>query len=265
MQKIAAIIIGHSHLSSVIKHLMDRPGEGGSDTAPIEYYVFDTFRLGADFLFSIEKDGGFILNPVLAEIIERRIPPESRRIYLSMFGGNAHNALTLLEHPRPFDVILAENPGLPRIEGAELTPESYIKAFIAQQAAIYLLNMTTLKKAHDEPVFHIESPPPIGDNDFVQSHLEQYFRDQQAEPRVAPALLRYKLWRIHSSVVKMSCDANGIEFLPAPTEAMTPDGFLLPEGYGDDSTHAGPWYGGSILRQLEARLGAHYGGWDWLY
>jgi len=265
MAKIAAIVLGHSHLSSVVKGLMDRPGEHGEGTDPIEYYVFDTHRLGFGFPFSFHDGENIIFNPQLKEIIDRRVPADSRRVYVSMFGGNAHNALALLEHPRPFDLILSENTSLPRIPGTELVPELYVKSFIARVAEIYLLNMTTLKQFTDEPIFHLESPPPIADNAFVLSHLEQYFKDITSEPRVAPALLRYKVWRVHSNLIEMSCRANNIDFVASPAEGRTPDGFLHPDGYGDDSTHAGAWYGGLMLKQIEARLGAHYGGWDWLY
>lgn len=182
-----------------------------------------------------------------------------------MFGGNAHNALTLIEHPRPFDFILPDAPSLPRIPGTELLPYRYIETFIRNLAQLYINNMICLRNAVTEPVIHLESPPPVGDNVFVLNHLEQYFKDQSATPRIAPSVLRYKLWCLHSGIISNACMLNSVEFVPTPRAAMDEQGYLVPIGYADDSTHAGPWYGGVVLRELEERLGVRYNGWDWLF
>lgn len=266
MSRTAAIFVGHSHLVSIIGALIDRPGESFSQNEGIEYFVFDTTRFGTDFQFSIaDASGNYALNSALMLAIDEKVPRHYNRVFISMFGGNAHNALTLLEHPTPFDIILPEEPGRPRIPNAEVVPYRYIESFIRRLAEGYILNMTCLRNAYREPVVHIESPPPIGDNDFVLAHLEQYFLDQTRHPRVAPRELRYKLWRLHSKIIREAATAFGVDFLPAPAASVDPEGFLAREAYGSDSTHAGAAYGLHILKELEQKFSAAYGGWGWLY
>ncbi len=268
MPRKAAIVLGHSHLSSVVNYLVKRPGEPTTDDQALEYYIFDTVRMGADFQFSpLNASGEIVLNPAIAEMVRSKVPEDRELIYVSMFGGNAHNALTLLEHPRPFDIMLPEKPDLPSIPGAELVPSDYIAAFLQRLAMVYIINAETLRKSTDRPVYHFESPPPLGDDAFVTAHLEQYFRDQTADthPKIAPRLLRYKLWRLHSRIIKGASEARDIVFIDSPPEAQDENGFLRPEYYGTDSTHAGIGYAELVLKQFEKRLGLNYGGWNWLY
>ena len=266
MSRTAAIIVGHSHLVSIIGALMDRPGESYDQNEGMEYFVFDTTRFGKDFSFSVaDEKGNYVLNPALMLAIDEKVPRKYDRIFISMFGGNAHNALTLLEHPAPFDIILPEETGRPRIPNAQVVPYDYIERFIRRLAEGYLLNMTCLRNAYSEAVIHVESPPPIGDNDFVLAHLEQYFLDQTSTPKVAPRELRYKLWRLHSKVVLEAATASKVKFLPAPSACIDSEGFLTREAYGTDSTHAGAAYGIHVLKELEKTFSAAYGGWGWLY
>lgn len=265
MQRTAAIILGHSHLSSVVNNLFHRKSEADGSRGVIEYYIFDTIRLGSDFQFSVpDNRGGYVLNPRVRSMVEERLP-DRKYLWISMFGGNAHNALTLLEHPRPFDFILPENTNLPWIPSTELIPVAYVERFLARMAEVYILNMSCLRNAVAEDVIHIESPPPNGDDQYVLEHLEGYFKDQSADPRIAPRVLRYKLWKLHSALIRNACIANNITFLDAPRDTCDVDGFLVPAGYSGDSTHAGPWYGGKILQQIESRYNLAYDGWNWLY
>jgi len=265
MSRVALIFIGHSHLSTIVSALVPREGETYDPEEGCEYFIFNTIQQGANFQFSVPaEDGGYVLNPELVRLIDERVPRNYQRVLVSMFGGNAHNALTLLEHPKPFDFILPEQPDCPRISGTQLLPYGLISQFIYKLAEPYMLNLATLRNAFSDPVIHIESPPPIGDDAYVLENLEGYFRDQAEDPKPAPRWLRYKLWRLHSALVREHADALGVEFLAAPAEALEEDGFLARSDYGNDSTHAGANYGLRIMKQLEARMGMRYGGWSWL-
>ncbi|WP_425987567.1 hypothetical protein [Ensifer sp. R-19] len=260
----AAIVLGNSHLSSVVLQLKDRPGEVYGGDESLQYFVFDTVRMGANFQFSVDSGGGnYRINPEILGLVNSRVPEGLERIYISMFGGNAHNALTLLEHPRPFDFILPERPNLPVEPGRELVTSSYINAFLNKMAAVAVLNMAALRHSVSEAIYHFESPPPVGDNRFIMDNLEGYFIEQSNNPQIAPIYLRYKLWRMHSILISGFCAQAGIEFLPSPAESLDAAGFMKSE-HARDSTHAGASYGGLILKDLERRLGSKYGGWQWL-
>lgn len=260
----AAVILGHSHLSSIVYQLYDRPGEVYEGEESIQYFVFDTVKMGADFQFSVpDGQGGYQLNPVITEMVEERVPKDRSHIYISMFGGNAHNALTLLEHPRPFDFISRENASLPLLDGAEILTSGYIDEFLMKMSEVYRFNTAVLRDYTKSPVFHFESPPPVGSNEFILQHLENWFKNEGAEPRIAPKYLRYKLWRAHSRIIREACEGYGIEFLETPHEAFDHEGFLREE-HARDSTHADGSFGGIILRNLEKRLNVQYAGWSWL-
>jgi hypothetical protein len=263
----AAIVLGHSHLSAIVNALMPRPYEASAVEKSIQYHIFDTVRLGAGYQYSVThpaEPGKYILNPDIRKMVAASVPQDREHVYISMFGGNAHNALNLLEHPRPFDFVLPERPDL-MVPGAELVPFGYVKRIIHRLAEPYILNMLTLREAVSGAVYHIESPPPCGDNQYILDHLEGYFKDQATDPRIAPRELRYKLWRLHSNLIREACEACGVTFVPAPPGTQYEDGFLQSEGYGGDSTHAGPWYGDRVLRNFEQSIGAEYGGWAWLF
>lgn len=259
-----AIILGHSHLSSVVYYLNDRQAELYEGEQSLQYYVFDTIRMGVDFQFTVpDGTGNYILNPQISELIEEKVPADRERLYISMFGGNAHNALTLLEHPRPFDFFLPEELDLPVEEGVEMLTSEYVKSFILKMSEIYRLNTLTLKEFSDSPVYHFESPPPVQSNSFIFDHLENWFKSESEDPRIAPKYLRYKLWRMHSNVIEESCRACGVQFIKTPAEALDPEGFLLEE-HGRDSTHADGSFGGLLLKNFEQHLGLKYSGWSWL-
>jgi hypothetical protein len=266
MPRKAIIFIGHSHLSSVTAALATRAGESYDPDDGAEYFIFDTMRFGQQFQFSIEgSPEHYILNPSLVSAIEGNVPRGYEKVFISMFGGNAHNALSLLEHPIPFDFILPEQPNLPLASDAVLVPYFYMEKMMQRQAACYILDMVCLRNAFPGSMLHVESPPPIGDNRFVLDHLEQYFLSQTSEPKVARKELRYKLWRLHSKIINDAAMACGIEFLQVPESIIDSEGFLASNAYGKDSTHAGPGYGLSVMKIIETKFGTRYGGWNWLY
>ena len=68
------------------------------------------------------------LNPELhrrlATLLETR---PIRSAFLSV-DGNAHTVFALVKHPRPFDFVLSEEPGLPLDGEAEIVPEAFVRA-----------------------------------------------------------------------------------------------------------------------------------------
>jgi hypothetical protein len=151
MSRVALIFIGHSHLSTIVSALVPREGETYDPEDGCEYFIFNTIQQGSNFEFSVpSEDGGYVLNPELVGLIDERVPANYQRVLVSMFGGNAHNALTLLEHPIPFDFILPERPDCPRISNTRLLPYGLISKFIYKLAEGYMLNLATLRNAFSD-------------------------------------------------------------------------------------------------------------------
>jgi hypothetical protein len=67
---------------------------------------------------------------------------------------------------------------------------------------------------------------------------------------MAPPLLRYKMWRLHSRVFRKACEDAGLRFIAAPAKSMDRSGFLARFCYGN-ATHANRGYGELVIRQLD--------------
>jgi hypothetical protein len=57
-------------------------------------------------------------------------------------------------------------------------------------------------------------------------------------------------------VLEDICQEIGVEVLGPPSGALDEDGFLLPEFYASDATHANPSYGELVVTQAEEKFGA---------
>jgi hypothetical protein len=100
-------------------------------------------------------------------------------------------------------------------------------------------------------LIQVESPPPARDDAQIIARPNRYFVEHNiASVGIAPPLLRRKLWKLHSSIIKARCAALGATFLGAP-EAAIEDDFLRPEFFRD-ATHANGAYVDLVLQQLEA-------------
>jgi hypothetical protein len=170
--------------------------------------------------------------------------------FISCVGGNTHNALSLLRFARPFDFVLSDQPELPLDDSAEIVPEGAIAETIAMKARGSTNLLKCLALELDVRIVHVESPPPIGDDRYCIAALDTMFRKEIGDRGIAPPMLRYKMWRLHSRIFKDVCNESGLQFLPAPAGAMDENGFLVRECYGS-ATHANSRYGELVIQQLE--------------
>jgi hypothetical protein len=197
--------------------------------------------------------------PGLSWRLAEDLAERSRELIVSLIGGNKHNILGLLNHPRPFDFVLPDEPDLPFTPGAECVPFELVAESLAKRAANELDLLRTIRSATKVRMVHMESPPPNPSVEHIRRH-PGVFKDRIDELGVAPAHLRYKLWRVHSSVVRAACAAAGIGFVPAPREAMDAQSMLCEAAWADDPTHGSAWYGALVLKQIlyvaDGRTGA---------
>ncbi len=178
------------------------------------------------------------------EILSRLTAP-----VFSLIGGAVHHDIGLLVHPRPYDFVWPGRPELPLDQGAEIVPYDMIHAALRAGAQPYLRIMAAVRAAIQGPMFHMESPPiyaeesvPVGDLGWIAF----FGNDRQ----IAPAWLRYKLWRVHSEIIRTYCDEMGIVFVAHPPAAIDSRGFLSTEFHGTPA-HANRNYGALVLRQMQ--------------
>ena len=173
-------------------------------------------------------------------------------IVASASGGNAHNRFALIRHPRPFDFLLSAENGPPIEPGAEPVTEALVRAALEDALHRDRLRLHEIRRIAGEGVVQLESPPPVADGGWIAAQADAYFKDQGiAEQGVAPAVLRYKIWRLHSRLVAEMCAALGLRFLPVPRETLDGQGYLRTE-FGGDATHGNAAYGEAVIRALEA-------------
>jgi hypothetical protein len=178
------------------------------------------------------------------------VPWLSGKTVVSMVGGNVHNQLGLVRHPRPFDFVLPSEPDLPSGDG-ELIPSGALETVLHKRMTTELTLLRLLKRHAQGPMYHLESPPPVADDEYIRASIDPYFVERGVgELGIVSPLLRYKLWRLYSGLVRRACVALRINFVPCPAEAMT-NGFLRTELCAN-ATHANERYGSLLLAQLEA-------------
>jgi hypothetical protein len=157
--------------------------------------------------------------------------------------------LGLAQHPCPFDFVLPEEPDLPLRADAEILSHAAIKAVISARIEDEQLDLVRLLVKPGRRVVHVESPPPLGDD----PRLARQMADMPfvPKPHLGPSSpwLRYKLWRVHSAMVREACERAGVIFAPHPKAALVDGRFLKPELY-DRPCHANAGYGALVLRDL---------------
>lgn len=253
----AVIILGHSHVGALNDALTLRKPDSQLDGS-IHFFVHDVWKHHTQYANSNGR-GGIEFNQAVLQAIDRVVPEGYERHYVSILGGNGHIMLSLSRHPRPFDVILPDEPNLPLEAGAEILPFSYLSKSLLPFMLPYVWQLIGFRHAVGVRIYHIEPPPPCGDDDYMKSHLGSYVSDPN---NIISRYLRLKMWRLHSQLLADVCAKNDVAFLAAPKESMDGEGFLRAEAYGRDATHANSWYGELLVRQLEEAVGGRFSGFN---
>lgn len=234
LQKI--LVMGHSHLTAPRLAY----AEAGDSARGWPAMVF--FATNGDQYQPEIADG--VLNPA----ISARLRAEAADLYVSMLGGNDHTPMCLVNDERRYDFVLPEAPELYIDPAAEILPAALLRAELARRMAMHLAMLEGMRAAVPGRMVHIESPPPIASAEFIETNHDG-FGHLFAARGVAPALLRYKMWRLHSSLVREACARLGVEFLATPREVLDEQGMLARPAWRD-ATHANSFYGRHVLAQL---------------
>lgn len=170
----------------------------------------------------------------------------------SLIGGQVHQDIGMLEHERPFDLILPEAPHWPLQPGAEIIPAATLQAELRHRMRPYLELMADARSAISGPMYQLQSPP-ISTLDEVPAEDPGFTAMFGHNRKISSPWLRRKLFALHSALVEEACKRLGIIFVPCPPESMDAEGFLLP-GLNGTPGHASPAYGALQLRQIRAIL-----------
>jgi hypothetical protein len=187
------------------------------------------------------EDGSVELTP---EVCSRLIAP-----VFSLIGGAVHHDVGLFVHSRPYDFVLPERETLPLIEGAELVPYDAVYAAMQVRTRPHLKTMAAVRAATKGQMFHMESPPVFA-NEVAPTDIPGWMPHLKEYAAISPVWFRYKLWRVHSRIIRTYCNEADIVFIPHPSEAVDAQGLLAVAFYGQ-TAHANREYGAMVLRQIQ--------------
>lgn len=240
MSKRRIIVIGDSHTAALDQAHKKRASSGDFDISALR---FSKIKNG--------KEMGDISLEAATSMVAASTPDD---LVTSTVGGNLHQVVGLVQHPVVFDFM---EPGIPR------DPDSQQCQLIPYQTlwAVFEIRLrrkdgqliTSLREAAARPIYHLLPPPPKESAAHILQRYESDFEKAGiATHGVTPAPLRLKLWRLQCAVLRSLCAEWDVRLLPPPEGTQTPEGFLKPEYYKNDATHANAAYGELALRQLEA-------------
>lgn len=193
---------------------------------------------------AIHQDAG---GPRFSAAIEQELRQHDGAIF-SMIGGAAHGVLGILVHPRPFDFVLPGEPDLPMDPAAEILPARLVRSLLESLTNDYLNLMSALSSLGGDRLFHVEPPPPYADAVRMHADIPWSLYPGMLQ-KISPASFRYKLWRLHSQIMREWCARAGATFVPCPPQTMDETGFMRPQYYGDGA-HANEAYGECVLAQM---------------
>lgn len=234
------LVFGRSHLRAVRLAWNARTEAGRTEGLELRFIQL----LSRDWQPSVVE--GRYNEKILAELARPNL-----RLIVSVVGGNEHNVLGLVNHPTRFDFVLPEAPDLPLQEGAAILPSLLVRKSLERRIAPTVRLIRLLRRSTRLPIVQLDSPPPIPSAE----HIARYpigFEELVPELGVAPALLRYKLWRLRSEIAREACESMGIRVVPVPKPMQDPHGMLVRDAWADDATHANAFYGERLCRQILA-------------
>lgn len=247
-QAMNLLVVGQSHVAAIRaaakSHRETYPDEPRTRVIHLSEPLYEPELISSE----VNDYGGARLGPKLTAAIEDQISRHQPRV-ASVIGGNAHNMLALLRHPRPFDFVLAGEAGPPLDPGAELVPQALVRAALAEKMQPDFARIRLLRGLAGE-LIHIESPPPVRDEGFIAAHAESWFRERSGdEVHVAGVGVRWRIWRLASQLMREVADAAGITFLAVPAALADASGFLKAD-YAADPTHGNEAYGAALIEAL---------------
>jgi hypothetical protein len=248
-------IVGHSHTNALQHAFSLWPSLVAHPLRLIHLGIMQD-QIGAQ---PIERsvDDRYQLHPQLYNELQSG-NSEQQRLIVSVICGNANYVMGLLQHPAPCDFIFTPKPQIPLDQNAELIPYHMMSEMLFRYAQPHLEMVGALRAAIDEPLFHIEAPPPIGDDRHIVRYLDQYFHERRIDGQgIASRWLRLKMWLLHAEIVRSYCTRIGVSYISPPPDTIDEEGFLLPELYALNATHANEVYGRRVLQQIQMVTDQH--------
>jgi hypothetical protein len=181
---------------------------------------------------------------------EQQEPQEQQgNTLVSFLHGNGHAAISLLQHPVPFDFVLPGHEDLGMLPGFQPVSHELIRKQLMpyQVTTIAALSMMRMLLPTMR-IVHVLPPPPSSEAQ-IRSKPELFA--SRMESGVTPLSIRIKYYLLANRLLREAMHNHGVEMLEAPPDSVAADGSLRDQLSGG-ATHGNPAYGELLAAQLRA-------------
>lgn len=242
--------IGHSHLHSLTAACREFAA-----AHPDQISYFPICLLDPPYAPAFTGDSNSDPNPAwMRDMRTEFATGASGVLYI---GGSDHFKWGLTPGPHPFDFVDPEHPSDAPLLGG-LVPYDLILAESRGRLGYVKRIIEVVQGATGQKLVELPPPPPPFD---LESLIRPHHQDLLAiikDHGVSPAPFRLKIWRVMARALSEVCADAGVECLPVPPGATTPEGYLRPELAGDP-VHGNIAWGRLCLSMLLARAGLQGG------
>lgn len=247
------LAVGFSHLGAIVRAHQARVA-ARSNTFELQYINFNIIDEYKPF--SVEnKKNKIIYNAALIGDLKSCVVAKDPMLIVGSLWSNQHFVLSTFNDPRRFDLILPDEPDRPLSDGSEIIPYDLINLLIDERCkAAYGLG-PVIKNLCELPFCTISAPPPISNlSDIPGGSPTERITAKVNELGIAPAGLRYKIWKVCEAAFLKHSQESGVPFVRVPHEAVDANGYRRREYFGVDWIHASDSYGELVLGQIDHLL-----------
>lgn len=243
------LAIGSSHLTAFLTGYHKYRQSHG------EPFSLQAVRLASQRYKDLRGSDPSALHDAMRHDIATILRAHNVRGVVSCIGGAVHNVIGLVNDPRPFDLLLPDATTDDTLPGADVLPYDLVAASMRHHMSGHIVLMRILRESvGDRPIFQLSPPQPIADAAEVRARPAS-FAEAIAERGVAPASLRWKLWRAACLVLAEECAPLAIRLLDVPAGSRDAAGFLREDCRGNDPTHGNDLFGLLQVEQLVHEFG----------
>ncbi len=241
------LLIGDSHIDA-IKRAIYHETRSGSVALPVH-----------GFRMAKMKNETLVGDLAFEAFLERIGSLTANDLVVSAIGGNQHSVFGLVQHPISFDFEAPERPDLAPLQGHEQIPyrllwDQFESGLRGRDGA----HVERLRGHTPARLVHLSPPAPKEDaGHILKRHEVDFAKAGILQRGVTAASVRLKLWHLQISVLQKLCTEWQVHLMPVPAASLTAEGYLKPEYYAEDATHANPAYGALVLEDLRRFATTH--------
>lgn len=182
--------------------------------------------------------------------------PQARPDVVALsIGGNSHNVLGMFNHPRPFAIGDPEHGRIPADPARAFIPLDAVHAMFVENMAVLFGHADQIHARYPGvPFVYLSAPPPIKDEAHIRAHPGVFV--EKLDLGFSPPALRRALYAAQGHAYARQATRHEATLMPAPTQALTSDGFLDLAFAAKDPTHGNAAYGRLVLEQIETFMEA---------